>query len=119
MIPELLVMNTIKYDLRKVKPKDPSPLNIQNYKAYRNNYNKEIKKAKKLYTCNRITEAGNNTRLVWDILREASNLNLKRKQIGDIIYNDQIITNDNILTEIFSNVKNKLYKGPTPTSKEF
>ena len=123
MTQELLAMNVIKNDLRKIKTKDPTPENIQNYTTYRNNYNKEIRKAKKIYTGNRITGAGNDTRIVWDILREASNLSNKRKQIGDIIFKDSIITNDlekaNIFTEIFSNVGKNSIKDLPPPPKNF
>ena len=98
-------------------------IHIQVYKSYRNNYKKELKKAKELYLGRKIFGSGNDTRLVWDTLREASNISKKKKDIGDLIINGNIITNDkekaNIFTEIFSNVGQNSIKDLPPPPKSF
>ena len=118
MTSDLLKLSHIKVELRKLKTREPTPIHIQVYKSYRNNYKKELKKAKELYFGRKIFGAGNDTRLVWDTLREASNISKKKKEIGDLIINGNIVSNDkekaNIFAEIFSNVGQNSIKDLPP-----
>lgn len=105
----LLVSRARKLFLGKLSISNPSLLNINNYKAYRNLYNKLLKICKKNYLENKLSENQNDPKKTWKILNEA----LKRKAAAhdkiDIINidNQEIInpkTIANSFNDFFSSV---------------
>ena len=70
----LVISNNKKGDLFKKTLTDPSEENKQNYRQYRNIFNKLMRAAKRQYYCRRIRIAGDNPKIIWDTLKEMSNL---------------------------------------------
>ena len=52
---------------------NPSPLNTDNYKTYRNKYNHLIRNAKKKYFSDKFEEASNNTKSTWRVINQLLN----------------------------------------------
>ena len=91
-----------KNDLFKKTKSDPSEENSKKYKEYRNIFNKVMKTAKKLHFCRRVRIAGDNPRILWDALKEITNLKKKTESIGTIRFKDQLIDDDAVKANIFN-----------------
>ena len=61
-----------------------------------------MKTAKKLYFCRRVRIAGDNPRILWDALKEITNLKKKTESIGTIRFNEQLINDDSLKANIFN-----------------
>ena len=79
----------------KVK-KNPTLVNKNEYKKYRNTYLRMVKLAKKLFINGRIRQAGSNTKKIWETLKYAINIPSKSSNIGPILV-DGVLIHDNKL----------------------
>ena len=66
----LLISRTNKLKLHKVALTDNVPYNWQQYRTYRNIFNKTVKLSKKLHYQTYIERNSKNPKKTWDILRE-------------------------------------------------
>ena len=66
----LLISRTNKLKLHKVALTDNVPYNWQQYRTYRNIFNKTVKLSKKLHYQTNIERNSKNPKKTWDILRE-------------------------------------------------
>ena len=66
----LLISRTNKLKLHKVALTDNVPFNWQQYRTYRNIFNKTVKLSKKLHYQTNIERNSKNPKKTWDILRE-------------------------------------------------
>ncbi len=69
----LLISRRKKYALSKKCIVDPSQSNVNNFKLYRNVYNKAIRCAKKLYFEKQLQINKSNLKKTWNLLKEAVN----------------------------------------------
>ena len=67
----LLISRLSKINLMKKSIVDPSPLNVLNFKNYRNLYNNLIRASKKLYFTQELAKNTKNLKKTWLIINEA------------------------------------------------
>ena len=87
--------------MRKSK-KNPSIENVQTYRDYKNRYNFLIRAAKKLHFSRRVATAGNDTRKIWSILKDAIKVKKANANIGSLRQNENIIDNYKAKADIFN-----------------
>lgn len=86
---------------------------VNKFSNIKNQINLEIKQEKSNYTQTALTQAGNNTKLKWDILNSITHRN-KNKEIESIKIkiNNQVLTNNieicNIFNNNFINISNQI-----------
>jgi hypothetical protein len=66
----LLTSRRAKIELLKKSLNDPTELNLQRYKIYRNLYNKLIRIAKRNHTNEMLTKNKKNPKKTWEILND-------------------------------------------------
>ena len=101
MTPGLLVSRTNKLKLHRVALTDNVPYNWQQYRTYRNIFNKMVKLSKKLYYLANIERNIKNPKKTWDILRELTTGKKEQSPIDKL------------------KVEGKLISDPTQIAKEF
>jgi len=69
----LLVSRLEKIRLASLSSKHPTALNLQNYKNYRNLFNKLLRCAKKLYFEKELAKNVSNLKKTWEIIKSATN----------------------------------------------
>ena len=124
MTPALLISRNQKLKLAKKAKVNPTLENSTNYRNYRNIYNKVVKKSKQLYFQAKFEQAGNNSREVWKVIREATNMKTnKSSTVESIKVNKILITEQqeiaNKFNEFFANIGQHVAASVHPTSKNF
>lgn len=92
------IINSIKSrdNLYKQLQLDPTNTELNNaFKKYRNKLNTIIKKSKALFYKNKILEAGNDSRKIWNVSREAVNASCSVHKIKQVTTPDNITVSDN------------------------
>jgi len=80
----------------------PSPQNIQNFKTYRNLYNKVIKNSKKIYFHNELNANVNNLKKTWSILNEAISKSKTKNDISALKIDGKICTDSKAIANHFN-----------------
>ena len=80
----LLISRTNKQRLHKIALTDNVPFNWQQYRTYRNIFNKTVKLSKKLHYLSSIEKNVKNPKKTWDILRELTTGNKTQQSIDKI-----------------------------------
>jgi hypothetical protein len=73
----LLISRSKKIQLGKLCAKSPSPINVENFKKYRNVYNSTIRAGKKLYYEKALKDNQSNLKKSWQLLKKAANISNK------------------------------------------
>ena len=109
----ILISRLRKIALCKESVKNPCPQLINEFKKYRNLYNKIIKTGKKLYFESELIKHQSNLKKTWLLLRKAiNNKSKKDNSIQNIIINGSLISDSLSMAEhfnvFFSNVANDI-----------
>lgn len=118
------IINSIRKrdDLKTNSIKHPSEENKRAYRNYRNHLTKIIKKAKNCYYKNKIIEGNKNSKKIWNLINEASNIvKTPTKNINIRNTNNELITEDdfekaNIFNNFFIDVGSSLAANITSNS---
>ena len=118
----LLISRTNKQRLHKIALTDNVPFNWQQYRTYRNIFNKTVKQSKKLHYLSSIDKNVKNPKKTWDILRELTTGN-KTQQSIDKISADGVTLSDptqiaNEFNKFFTRVGRDIANSVEPTSRE-
>lgn len=105
----LIISRNHNLSLAKRAKKYPTEFNKNFHKSYRTMYNKLVRLAKKKHFNKKIAQAGTNSKLIWDTLREAINIPAKSNIIGPLLGNNNVLINDdkskaNFLNYFFSRI---------------
>ena len=115
MTPGLLISRKEKLKLARKAKKSPTAVNIEKFRTYRNTYKKTLTACKKLYFQNKISDAGKNSRKVWDAINEATNSVSKKGSIDSIKIDDILFSDDLEIANNFNNFFSKI--GPKTAEK--
>jgi hypothetical protein len=122
MTPGLLQSRKAKLELRKKSLIDPSQLNIDNYKKFRNIYNKTLRTSKKMYFEQKIQQNVKNPKKTWDLLKEATTGNVKQSLIDKITVNDMPVNDplqiSNEFNKFFTSVGKQIAENVEPVDKD-
>ena len=116
----LLISRAQKIKLCKLKFKSPTPVNILNFKNYRNLYNKTIRAAKKLYYEKQFKKFQANLKKSWQLLFSAINKAPKKtEQSYSLLINGEIESDPlrvaNKFNEFFTNIATSIVSEIIPT----
>ena len=111
-----------KYLLLKEMSKNPTHLNKEKYKNYKNTYNKVLKTRKKLYYSQLLIEHQGDLKRCWNIIKEASGLSSNKNDLTDklIIDGNNIFGEGRLCTEFnnhFSSISESIKESIPPTDK--
>ena len=117
----LLTSRRTKISLCTLSIKEPSVINIQNFKSFRNLYNKLIRVAKKQYFDDELVKQQKNLKETWKILKEAIKSNTNRSNTVDFLKVNGIGTSDHgkiaeSFNEHFSTMAEQVASKIPPTS---
>ena len=117
----LLISRSKKIQLCKLSVKSPSPLNLANFKTYRNIYSKLIRTSKKLYYEKALTKYQSNIKKTWQILRKAINKSSNKDcSIQNIILDGNCISDPALMAEkfnvFFANIANNIVSSINPSN---
>ena len=84
-------------------PADNVPFNWQQYRTYRNVYNKTVRASKIVHVNAKIKANVKNPKKTWDILKEITAGTSDQVQIDKIVVNGEIICEQNKMAEEFNN----------------
>jgi len=117
----LLISRKRKIVLCNLSLKDPCPLNILNFKNYRNLYSKIIKTSKKLHFEKALTKNQSNLKKTWQILRKAINKNVRKgNEIQNILVNNVQVSDPKLMADNFNNffvnIANEIVNSINPSS---
>ena len=115
MTPGLLISRKVKLKLARKAKKSPTAANVQKSRNFRNIYNKTLNACKKLYFQNKISDAGKNSKKVWDVINEATNSVSKKGSIDCIKIDNVLISDDLDMANNFNNFFSKI--GPKTAEK--
>ena len=118
----LMISRQTKFKLSKKSIKQPTQLNIENFKKYRTLYNKLINAAKKLYYETAFEKHKLNLRKTWQILKEATRkMNDKSSIINQIIVDDVLIDDEDVICSefdnYFTNIADKISEKINPSDR--
>jgi len=100
----LLISRRQKYALSKKCIVEPSQINTNNFKSYRNVYNKAIRCAKKLYFEKQLQINKSNLKKTWKILKEAVNSKVQKSSGVDcILVNGVELSDPTLIAEALNN----------------
>ncbi len=83
----LIVSHKTKNDLYNVQLSNNSPENVAKYKAYKQNYFKIVRAAKKLCFKNKLQENSKNPKKTWETLNEAMGKSKSNPNVSKINVN--------------------------------
>lgn len=116
----LLTSRRSKLRFANQKAENPTPMVIQQFKDYKNLYNRLIRLAKKDYYDKLLIQCQGDTKKSWSIYREISGLSKKKDDLTNILKSDgnDIIGDFNLaqrFNEHFSNVTSNIQEKIVPT----
>jgi hypothetical protein len=118
----LLVSRRKKDDLYKVSIASPSQRNTEQYRTYRNLYNKLIRISKKSFIETQINSNKKNPKKLWDILKENSTGKKDNTKIEKIMSSSGLLTDEqsiaNEFNKFFGSVGTKISNSVNKTSKK-
>ena len=97
----LLISRSNKLKLHKIALTDNAPYNWQQYRAYRNIFNKVVKLSKKLHYLNSIERNAKNPKKTLDILKELTTGKNKSSPIDKIKSNNILLTEPSLIANEF------------------
>jgi exonuclease III len=99
----LLNSRNTKLSLHKTCITNPTVLNIQNYKNYRNLFQKTLRASKKLHILERLRNSKNNPRETWKILNDVIGKSNQSQKIPTLMVNGQKLDSDLEIANAFNN----------------
>ncbi len=122
--PYHLKCKQFKNTLFRIKTNDPSDFNTTRYNAYRNEYFRMIRRAKKIYYQNQIKACGKDGRKLWGIFREILGVKKHTKEMDylEINENERITDKQEIANQFntfFGNLGVNLTPSIPTTNKNF
>ena len=116
----LMISRKRKFQLSALSCKTRTLVNINNYKTYRDIYNKAIKDAKKIFYRNELQDNKNDLKKTWQIIREViSKTNDKTSCIDEIQMNGTTYTNNldisNKFNEYFTSIATNIASQINPS----
>jgi hypothetical protein len=122
MTPGLLQSCKTKLTLRKISLNDPSVTNLDNYKNFRNLYNKTLRTSKKVYFEQKIQQNKKNPKKTWDTLKEATYGSLFHQSIDKITVNDMPVNDPmqiaNEFNKFFTSIGSQIADSVEPVEKD-
>ena len=119
----LLISRARKLLLAKQCKFYPTNENIELYKNYRNLFNKILRKSKALYYSKRIEKCGNQSKKLWEVLREITNTKVIKSGIGEVEIEGRMVSEPtdiaNEFKNYFSNIGKKVAGDIKPTTANF
>jgi hypothetical protein len=106
----LLVSRKNKMLLHKLCISDPSVENVNNYKCYRNLYNKLLRASKTMYYECSFEKFKKTQKKSWDLLKEVSVGQSNPQKVSKITVNGEEITDNQKMAEEFNNFFSKVGK---------
>jgi len=97
----LLISRQTKLRLHKASISTPTRENIQQYKQYRNAYNRVVRASKKRYFEENLSQSKNNPRRTWELIKEAMNTQKATNKIEKISVEGKTITNPKEMADSF------------------
>jgi hypothetical protein len=117
----ILVSRRHKIELLKRNLKERSNKSKTEYIAYRNIYNRVLRKSKQLYYMEQINSNSKNSKKLWSVLKEVSTGKCEQVSIDKIIVNNTITTDkseiSNGFNEFFSTIGSKISESVQPVDK--
>ena len=118
----LLISRNTKLKLHKVALTDNVQFNWQQYRTYRNIFNKTVKLSKKIHYLSNIELNAKNPKKTWDILRELTTGKKDQIPIEKIKVDGKVITEPTLMANefnsFFTRVGRSIANGVEPTSRE-
>ena len=118
----LLISRNTKLKLHKVALTDNVQFNWQQYRTYRNIFNKTVKLSKKIHYLSNIEQNAKNPKKTWDILRELTTGKKDQIPIEKIKVDGKVITEPTLMANefnsFFTRVGRSIANGVEPTSRE-
>ena len=118
----LLISRTNKNKLHKIALTDNVPYNWQQYRSYRNIFNKVVKQSKKLHYQKSIECNAKNPKKTWDILKELTTGKKNPSPIEKIKSNGSLLTDPSLIANefnsFFTKVGRSIADAVEPTTKE-
>lgn len=119
----ILISRSKKIKLNEKSIKNPTPVNIENYKRFRLIYNKMIKTAKQRYFENALENNKSDPRKTWEILKSAMKRDDKKSFIPDEIQVNGISYNSkeeisSKFNDYFTTVANEITSKINPYDKD-
>ena len=100
----LLISRKTKLNLLKLSLAEPSEVNKNKYKQYRNIYNSLMRASKKLHIEKKLKHDSKNPRKVWDTLKELTTGKSSNQSVDKIVTSNNVTLNDPLLiVEEFKN----------------
>ena len=111
-----------KFTILKEMSRNPTHLNKEKYRNYKNTYNKVLKTRKKLYYSALMIEHQGDLKKSWDIIKEASGLSSNKNDLTDkLIINGNTISGEGRLckefNDHFSSISDFIKDSISPTDK--
>ena len=117
----LLISRSRKTELHKKSLANPSPENLQVYRAYRNIFNSLMRLSKKLYFDNGFRKFKKNPKKSWDLLKEATFGTKNKSEINEIMVNNKLTADPREISENFNNfftsVGEKIFESVSPVDR--
>ena len=98
----LLISRLNKIQLGNLSLKTPSIANLNNYKNYRNLYNKTLRAGKKLYFHSELKANHNNQKNTWNLLNLALNRTRKANSLNSLKIENVDVNDPKIMAEHFN-----------------
>ena len=98
----LLNSRRTKLSLQKKSIIDPSPVNVNHYKQYRNLFNSLVRASKKLHYAKKLNENAKNPKKLWETLNELTTGNNKPSSVDKILANGKVISDKMGMAEEFN-----------------
>jgi hypothetical protein len=118
----LLISRMTKLKLHKVAIQTPSTVNLQNYRCYRNVYNRLVRASRKWYFDDGLKKAKKDPKKTWKLINEALNRSSGNEKIEKISVNGNTVTDQNVISntfnEFFINTGKNISNSVPPTNKK-
>ena len=119
----LLISRKTKLKLARRAKLNASVEVTNQYRMYRNTYNKVLNKSRKLYYDGKVKHSKGDPKKLWEVLKEATNAKSTKNSIDGISVNDVLVSNKgdiaNEFNIFFSNIGKKTTEKVPSTSKSF
>ena len=119
----LLNSRSHKLNLQKGTILNPSTLNLQYYRNYRNMYNKLVRISKKMHYTNTLNSHANNPKKTWETLKELTTGKHTQSKISKITANNATLEDPQLIAEefnsFFTGIGSTIANSVEPTLKTF
>ena len=95
----LLTSRSHKLNLQKGTILNPSTLNLQYYRNYRNMYNRLVRISKKMHYANTLNSHANNPKKTWETLKELTTGKHTQSKISKISANNATLEDPTLIAE--------------------